>query len=43
MFNWDLLSPRNLVVIVIFSVIALAIFGYFHNPMTTGPALPDRD
>jgi hypothetical protein len=31
MINWELLSPRNLVIITIFSLIALAAFNHFHK------------
>jgi hypothetical protein len=31
MFNWALLSPRNLVVIAVFSLIALMAFNHFHK------------
>ena len=40
MINWDLFSPRNLFVVALFALIALATFKYFHNPMTTAPAVP---
>jgi hypothetical protein len=31
MINWALLSPRNLVVIAVFSLIALGAFNHFHK------------
>jgi hypothetical protein len=31
MFNWALLSPRNLAVIAVFSLIALIAFNHFHK------------
>lgn len=42
MFNWDLVSPRNLFVIVLFVIIAVYAFRHFHNPHTTGPAIPGQ-
>ena len=40
MINWDLLTPRNLFVIVVLSLLAIAAFNYFHKPSATAPAVP---
>ena len=31
MLNWELFSPRNLIVIALFSVVAIVGYNYFHK------------
>ncbi len=38
MINWDLLTPRNLFVIVLFALLALAIYKHFSSRSGGAPA-----